>query len=170
MIVIIMGVAGSGKTTVGVLLAELTGYPFIDADTLHPPANVDKMSAGIPLSEADRAPWLAAIRERLVDAATGDRSLLVACSALRAPYRAFLAHGLPVTWVYLKGPPDLFRGRLQHRIGHFMKADLLSSQFDALEEPSDAIVVDASQAPAVIARDIADRLKTHDPSPDTRPA
>jgi gluconokinase len=160
MIVMIMGVAGSGKTTVGTLLAELTGYAFLDADSLHSPANVAKMSAGLPLTDTDRAPWLAAIRERMVDAATHGRNLVVACSALQAAYRAFLAERLPVTWVYLKGPPDLFRRRLQHRSHHFMKAELLRSQFDALEEPSDAIVIDASQPPAVIAERIVDQLKS----------
>ena len=165
MIVIIMGVAGSGKTTVGTLLAELMGYTFIDGDTLHPAANVGKMSAGIPLTDADRAPWLAAIRARIVDAASHDESVVIACSALKASYRALLAHGLPVTWVYLKGSPDLLQRRLQARTGHFMKADLLTSQFDALEEPPAAILVDASQPPGVIAASIADRLRALDGSP-----
>jgi gluconokinase len=159
-IVIIMGVAGSGKTTVGTLLAELTGYPFIDADTLHSPANIAKMRAGVPLTDTDRAGWLAAIHARIVEAAKQDQSLLVGCSALKAAYREVLAHGLQVTWVYLKGTPELFRRRLQQRTGHFMKADLLNSQFNALEEPSDAIVIDASLPPGEIARIIVERLKT----------
>ena len=170
MIVIIMGVAGSGKTTAGVLLAELTGYAFIDADTLHSPANVAKMSAGMPLTDADRAPWLAAIRARIEEAAGNQQSLVVACSALKAAYRTVLARGLPVTWVYLKGSPDLLRRRLQTRTGHFMTADLLSSQLDALEEPSDVIVIDASQPPGVIAQGIADRVKTRERAGSPRPA
>jgi gluconokinase len=160
MIIIVMGVAGSGKTTVGRLLAEKAGFQFLDADTLHSPANVAKMSAGTPLTDRDRAPWLSAVRERIVDAATGRHNLVVACSALKERYRAFLARGVPVVWMYLKARPDLLRGRLQRRTGHFTKADLLSSQLDALEEPTDAIVVDASQQPEAIADAIAAHLKT----------
>ena len=159
MIIIVMGVAGSGKTTVGTLLARTTGSEFLDADTLHPPANVAKMSAAIPLSDSDRAPWLSAVRDRIVDAEIGQNNLVVACSALKEAYRSFLASGVPVVWTYLKGSPDLFRRRLEGRTGHFMKAELLSSQFDALEEPSDAIVVDASQLPEVIVDEIVDQLR-----------
>ena len=165
MIIIVMGVAGSGKTTIGRLLAESTGFEFVDADTLHSPANVAKMRAAIPLTDSDRAPWLSAVRDRIVDAATGRQNLIVACSALKAAYRTFLAHGVPVIWTYLKGSPDLFQDRLQRRTGHFMTAELLSSQFDVLEEPADAIVVDAAQVPEAIVADIVDQLRKRRPAP-----
>jgi len=161
MIVIVMGVAGAGKTTVGRLLAASTGMQFLDADTLHSSANVDKMSAGIPLTDTDRAPWLSAVADRIVDAAAHQQDLVVACSALKEAYRVFLAR-VPVTWVYLKGCPELFRDRLQRRTGHFMKAELASSQFDALEEPTDAIVIDASRSPQAIVDEIVVRLRNQD--------
>ena len=159
MIVIVMGVAGSGKTTVGRLLAELTGFRFVDADTLHSSANVAKMSGGTPLTDSDRSPWLSAIRDRIVDAANHQHDLVLACSALKEDYRSFLTRGVPVIWAYLKGRPEMFRARLQRRTGHFMTADLLSSQLDALEEPTDAIVLDASQPPKAIADEIVVRLR-----------
>jgi gluconokinase len=159
MIVIVMGVAGSGKTTVGRLLAESANFDFLDADTLHSPANVAKMTAGTPLTDSDRSPWLSAIRDRIIDAATRQRNLVVACSALKEAYRSFLAQGSPVIWTYLKGRPDVFRDRLQRRTGHFMRPELLNSQFDALEEPTDAIVVDAVQQPQAIADQIVAELR-----------
>ena len=159
MIVIVMGVSGSGKSTIGRLLAESTGFDFLDADTLHSPANIAKMSAAIPLTDSDRAPWLSAVRARIVDAAARQQNLVVACSALKEAYRAFLARGVPVIWTYLKGSPDVFRRRLQRRSGHFMNAELLKSQFDALEEPADAIVVDAVQRPETIADEVLAQLR-----------
>jgi gluconokinase len=159
MIIIVMGVAGSGKSTVGRLLAESIGFEFLDADTLHPESNVAKMSAAIPLTDSDRAPWLSAVRDRIVDAATRQHNLVVACSALKEAYRNFLARGIPVVWTYLKGHPDVFRARLQRRTGHFMKEQLLSSQLDALEEPTDAIVIDAWQLPQAIVEEITAQLK-----------
>jgi gluconokinase len=159
MIIIVMGVAGAGKSTIGRLLADSTGFEFLDADTLHPAANVVKMSAAIPLTDSDRAPWLSAVRDHIVDAVVRQQNLVVACSALKEAYRAYLARGVPVVWAYLKGGPDVFRARLQRRTGHFMKADLLSSQLDALEEPTDAIVVDAWQQPQAIVDEITAQLK-----------
>ena len=159
MIIIVMGVAGSGKTTVGRLLAESARVRFLDADTLHSPANVAKMSAGTPLTDRDRAPWLSAVRDRIVDAVARQQDLVVACSALKNAYRAFLGRGVPVIWAYLKGNPDVFRDRLQHRTGHFMTVEMLSSQMAALEEPTDAIVVDASQQPQSIADEILAQLR-----------
>ena len=158
MIIIVMGVAGSGKTTVGGLLARSTGFQFVDADTLHSPANVSKMSAGVPLTDDDRAPWLSAVRDRIVDAANRQEDLVVACSALKDTYRTFLARGVPVVWTYLKGTPDVFRDRLQRRVRHFMNPELLASQFDTLEEPADAIVVDASRPPEAIVDEIRAQL------------
>ena len=154
MVVVVMGVSGSGKTTVGTMVAEAMHCAFLEGDSLHPPANVEKMRHGIPLTDADRAPWLAALHGRLVDAFTHGTCLVAACSALKRSYRTVLAEGVPITWVYLKGSAALIRSRLQHRAGHYMKADMLASQFEALEEPSDALVVDVSRPPAAIVEQI----------------
>ena len=154
MIIVVMGVAGSGKTTVGTLLAEAMECPFLDGDSLHPAANVEKMARGIPLTDADRAPWVAAIHARLLEAFRSGRSLVVGCSALRQSYRAALAEGIAITWVYLKGSEALVRSRLRHRDGHYMKADMLASQFEALEEPSNAIVLDISNPPRDLVQEV----------------
>ena len=118
------------------------------------------MSDGIPLTDADRAPWLAAIHARMVDVYNRGHSLVVGCSALKQSYRTVLADGLPLRWVYLKGAPDLIRSRLLHRASHFMKVDMLASQFEALEEPSDALMVDVLQAPGVIVKRILAELRS----------
>jgi gluconokinase len=157
-IVVLMGVAGSGKTTVGTRLAEAMHCAYLEGDSLHSPANVEKMSHGIPLTDIDRAPWLAAIHARLLDSFRQGESLVVGCSALKRSYRAVLSDGIPITWVYLKGSAALIRSRLQHRSGHYMKADMLASQFDALEEPSDALIVDVSPPPGVIVERIVTEL------------
>src|SRR5258705_4444098 len=153
-IVVVMGVAGSGKTTVGTLLAAAMQCPYLEGDALHSKANVEKMSLGIPLTDADRAPWLMAIHARMLDAFRRGQSLVVGCSALQQSYRTVLAEDIPITWVYIKGSAALIRSRLQYRTGHFMKADMLASQFEALEEPSDALVADISQPPAAIVEQI----------------
>ncbi len=159
MIVVVLGVTGSGKTTVGMMLADSLQCPFLEGDSLHSKGNVDKMSHGIPLTDADRAPWLSAIHARMLDVFGHGQSLVVGCSALKRAYRTALAEGIPVAWVYLKGPAGLIRARLQHRTNHFMKASMLASQLEALEEPSDAIVMDVSQPPAVIVNQILAELK-----------
>jgi gluconokinase len=158
-IVVVMGVAGSGKTTVGTMLADAMNCPFLEGDSLHSAANVEKMSHGVPLTDDDRAPWLAAIHARLLDSFTRGECLVVGCSALKHSYRALLADGIPITWIYLKGSAALIRSRLQHRSGHYMKADMLASQFEALEEPSDALIVDVSQPPAAIVEQILTELR-----------
>lgn len=154
MIVAVMGVSGSGKTTIGAELARELGWPFLDADTLHTPARIDDMRRGIALTDETRAPWLAAVRDRMLDADRRGSHLIVACSALRAAYRRTLDSGLPVTWVYLKGAPGLIRTRIEVRGNHFMKADMLASQLAALEEPADAIVVDISRPVSAVVADI----------------
>ena len=159
-IVVVMGVAGSGKTTIGKMLADAIPCPYLEGDSLHAPASIEKMSRGIPLTDADRAPWLSAIHARMVDVYDRGHSLVVGCSALKQSYRDVLAEGLPLTWVYLKGSPELIRSRLLHRESHFMKADMLASQFAALEEPSDALVVDVSASPAAIVDRILSELRT----------
>ena len=158
-IVVVMGVAGSGKTTVGEMLADALGCPFLEGDTLHSPENVEKMSRGVPLTDADRAPWLSAIHARMADACNRGQCLVVGCSALKQSYRAVLAEGLPVTWIYLKGSAELVQSRMLARANHFMKAGMLASQFAALEEPSDAIVVDISQPPHAIVERILSRRR-----------
>jgi gluconokinase len=158
-IIVVMGVAGSGKTTVGTMLADAMHCPFLEGDSLHSAANVDKMSHGIPLTDADRAPWLAAIHTRLLDSFRRGESLIISCSALKQSYRTALTKWIPITWVYLKGSAALIRTRLQHRTGHYMKADMLASQFEALEEPSDAFIVDISQPPGAIVEQIQAELR-----------
>ena len=158
-IVVVMGVAGSGKTTVGTLLADAMHCAFLEGDSLHPAANVEKMRHGIPLTDSDRAPWLAAIHARMLDAFRRGESLVVGCSALKQSYRAVLADAIPTTWIYLKGSVALIRSRLQHRTGHYMKANMLASQFEALEEPADALVVDVSRPPAAIVEQILAALR-----------
>ena len=158
MIVVVMGVAGSGKTTIGTLLAESLGCEFLDADSLHTLASIDQMSRGVPLSDVERGPWLAAIRVRLVEAAGRGQSLIVACSALTQAYRDYLADGLLIDWVYLRGSENLIRARLERRAGHFAKAELLASQVETLEEPASAIVADITMPPHDVVREILSRL------------
>jgi gluconokinase len=148
MIIVMMGVAGAGKSTVGQLLASELQYGFLDGDSLHPPANIQKMTMGIPLTDADRAPWLAAIHARIVGSFERGQSLVVACSTLKQRYRDTLADGVSITWVYLKGSEEVIRARLLERQDHFFKAQMLASQFADLEEPTDAIVVDVAVEPA----------------------
>lgn len=157
MLIVVMGVSGSGKTTVGELLAARLGCGFLEGDALHPAANIAKMAAGHPLDDCDRAPWLAAIHARLAAAATAGQSLVVACSALKQSYRDTLAaDGLKLTWVYLKGARALLYARLVARHGHFFKADMLDSQLADLEEPTGAsvITVDVADLPATLVAEI----------------
>jgi gluconokinase len=159
MIVVVMGVAGSGKTTIGRMLAQSMDCPFLEGDSLHSDANVAKMSRGLPLTDADRGPWLAAVHAQMRDAFERREDLVVACSALKQAYRALLAGGIPVRWVHLEGAAEMLRARLERRTGHFMKASMLASQIDALEHPADAIVIDASQQPSAIVGEILARLQ-----------
>lgn len=141
---LLMGVAGSGKTTVGRLLAARLGWDFLDADDFHPPANIAKMRAGIPLDDSDRAPWLVALNGQLRSTLAAGRHPVLACSALKESYRAVLRQGVDgLQIVYLKGSYALILSRLAARQGHYMKPEMLRSQFEALEEPVDAWVVDA---------------------------
>jgi gluconokinase len=162
MIVAAMGVTGSGKTTVGVMLARRLGWEFADADDFHSAANKDKMHRGIPLTDADRMPWLAAIHDKLVQvsAARQDprRGIVLACSALKKSYREKLFGGLDVRLVYLKGSYELIDGHLKSRKGHFADDKILAAQFADLEEPTDALVVDVSKEPAQIVDEICQRL------------
>ena len=158
LIIVVIGVAGSGKTTVGTMVADAMKCPFLEGDSLHSKANVEKMSQGVPLTDADRAPWLSAIHTHIVTASERGQALVVGCSALKQQYRNVLAEGVPITWVYLKGSLELIRARLKQRHGHFMRANMLESQFAALEEPRDAIVADVSTPPSAIVQQILARL------------
>jgi gluconokinase len=157
-----MGVSGVGKTTVGELIAKHLGWPFVDGDDLHPKANIDKMRAGIPLTDADRAPWLAAIGAWIDAQAKAGEPGVVACSALKRAYRDTLRAGRPqVRIVYLRGSPDEIADRLAHRSGHFWPPKLLASQFADLEPPEpdeDAIVVDTAETPEAVAKAVVDQL------------
>jgi gluconokinase len=150
MIVIVMGTTGSGKTTIGSLLAKRMGWEFVDADDYHPATNVEKMSHGIPLTDADRAPWLKTLRDKIVEWIGARRNVVLACSALKQSYRDELQVGPEVKVVYLKGSIELFSERALARKGHFAKQDLVASQFATLEEPKDALTVDAAPPPEEI--------------------
>jgi gluconokinase len=149
MMVIVMGVSGCGKTTVGRLLARELGYEFLDADDLHPQANVAKMAQGVALTDDDRWPWLDAIVAAMHERAARGCGAVIACSALKVAYRERLRRGggavEEVRIVYLKGDAATIAPRVASRSGHYMPASLLASQFAALEEPRDAIVVDIRQ-------------------------
>jgi gluconokinase len=143
-ILLLMGVQGSGKTTVGTALAKRLGWQYLDADDYHPAANIAKMSAGIPLTDEDRAPWLAALRAEIDRALRERRNVVLGASALKEKYRQELV--VPgVSLVYLRASYELIASRLKSRKEHFAKLDLLPSQFAQLEEPRDALVVDASR-------------------------
>lgn len=162
-ILIVMGVSGSGKTTVAVPLAESLGWRFQEGDALHPPANVAKMAAGHPLDDQDRAPWLDAVAAH-IDAWRHDgRSGVITCSALKRRYRDVLIGDRPdVRIAYLKGSRELIANRLAARQGHFMPAALLDSQLAALEEPTEdehPITVEIGPRPEVIAARIAEELE-----------
>jgi gluconokinase len=142
MVMLLMGVTGSGKTTIGRALAESLKWHFVDADDFHSPANVAKMRAGIPLDDADRAPWLASLHDAIVGWLQAGANVVLACSALKEAYRAQLLVSPEVRLVYLRGSRLLISRRLSERHGHYMNPDLLDSQLAALEEPQDAVVVD----------------------------
>lgn len=157
--IVVMGVAGSGKTTVGRLLAARLGCPFYDADDYHPPANIAKMSAGRPLNDADRADWLVALGGIISGGLARGEWGVLACSALKRAYRAVLrVDEQRVRFVYLRGDYDAIQARLRAREGHFLPAALLQSQFDALEEPTRAIHVDVGLEPDQIVAAIMEQL------------
>ena len=159
MILILMGVSGAGKTTIGKLLARDLDWSFYDGDDFHSRANIDKMREGVPLTDDDRDAWLAALRQ-LIDQLLHDRrSAVIACSALKQTYRELLkGEDGDVRFLYLKGSYDLIQKRLASRHGHFMKADLLASQFAALEEPNNIPVVEVSAEPLAIVGRIKEAL------------
>lgn len=158
-IIFIMGVSGSGKTTIGQLLAKEIAAPFFDADDFHPIENVEKMKAGNPLNDQDRGPWLTNLN-KLAKIQLTQKGAVITCSALKAKYRARLAEGLPnvITWIFLNGKFETILARMNQREGHYMPASLLQSQFDALEVPNNAFEVDIEQKPSEIITQILERM------------
>lgn len=155
-----MGVSGVGKTTIGIQLAASLGWRFLDADEFHPPANVAKMAAGIPLEDEDRWPWLDTLNASLRATEGRDESAVLACSALKQRYRDRLTSGIgDCRIVYLHGDFELIERRMRERRHRYMPASLLASQFAALEPPRDAIAVEVSGTPALAVAQIVERLK-----------
>lgn len=150
MIIILMGVSGSGKTTVGKLLAGNLGWEFYDGDDFHSPANIAKMSRGAALTDEDRQPWLQSLRELITRCIHTGEHAVIACSALKESYRTELRVNETVRFVYLKGSFAQLEKRLNDRQNHFMTSELLASQFATLEEPEDALIIDVSRPPAEI--------------------
>lgn len=159
MIIVVMGVSGSGKTTVGQQLATQLGWSFIDADDFHPAVNVAKMGRGEPLTDSDRRPWLVTLQTAIAEWSAAEKNVVLACSALRASYRQML-DGDGVRWVYLRGDPALIHDRLQARSSHFMPPALLESQFEALEPPTpaEALIVDIGPETSTIVEVIYSQL------------
>jgi len=158
MIVLLMGVTGAGKTTVGRMLAERLGCVFLEADDFHSAANKKKMHQGIPLTDTDRFPWLDAIRAEVLKQVAAGNSVVVGCSALKQVYRERLTHGLETKLVYLKGTPQFIAERLRSRSGHFAGESILADQFAVLEEPPDAFVVDVADTPETIVQKIVGHI------------
>jgi gluconokinase len=158
-ICVVMGVAGAGKTSVGQLLARRLNVEFIEGDAFHPPENIAKMENGIPLTDSDRYPWLLALRNKMDTIRQQGNGAVVACSALKAKYRDILCRGgTTITWIFLDGQRSLLQQRLQQRQGHFMTAQMLDSQFAALEKPQTAIVEDVQKAIEDIVESILQKL------------
>ena len=166
MIILIMGITGSGKTTIGELLAKRLEWPFADADDFHSAANKEKMHQGIPLTDADRGPWLAAIRAQMLHWAAANENGVITCSALKQSYRDFLLaadtsvpnFSTQVKITYLHGTPALIASRVHERTGHFAGESLIASQLATLEEPQHAITVDIDHPPNQIVDEIMHRL------------
>ncbi len=153
MVYVIMGVAGCGKTTVGLKLSDLLGISYYDGDDYHPLLNKEKMKNNIPLTDEDREPWLMFLAEKIKEW-DSDGGAVISCSALRERYRRILSQYVPVQFIYLKGDKELILSRLKKRKNHFFPPDLLESQFSVLEEPDNAITVSINMAVSEICREI----------------
>lgn len=153
-----MGVTGSGKTTIGMLLASHLGWEFVDGDDFHPQSNIEKIHRGIALTDDDRRPWLARLRTQIEAWIAQSQNAILACSALKQSYRQELKVDAEIKFVYLKGSFDLIHERLLPRHGHFASAEILASQFADLQEPSDAVTVEISKSPSEIVSEIRKKL------------
>ncbi len=167
MIVILFGVSGAGKTTLGQLLADELGWKFYEGDDFHPQANIDKMHAGVPLTDQDRQPWLDSLRELIERCLVAKQNAVLTCSALKKSYRSYLRVNEQVQFVYLRGSYELVANQLRQRHGHFMNPELLRSQFDALEEPEAAegvITIELGRSPRKLVDEIKKKLGLSDDS------
>lgn len=158
MILLVMGVAGSGKTTIGRMLAERLGWVYLEADDFHSAANKEKMHRGIALSDADRLPWLEAIHAQLCAENGRGKNVVLACSALREEYRQILMAGVDGKLIYLRGSQELITSRLRQRAHHFAGVAILDDQFAVLEEPRNAVVVDIQTSPEQIVEEILRKI------------
>ncbi len=161
MIVIVFGVSGAGKTTIGKLLAEELGWQFYEADDFHPRANIEKMRSGLPLTDEDRWPWLERLREQIMRSLAAKENAVLACSALKRVYREHLRVSGDVKFVFLRGDYALIERQLRRRRGHFMSPALLQSQFADLEEPQpdeDVLTIDLGRSPQELVDEIKAKL------------
>jgi gluconokinase len=161
-IVIVFGVSGAGKTTIGKLLAEQLGWQFYEADDFHPRANIEKMRSGRPLTDEDRWPWLERLREQITRSITANENAVLACSALKRAYRDRLRVSDDVVFVFLRGDYALIAEQLRHRRGHFMNPELLRSQFADLEQPEpdeDVLTTELGRTPQELVEDIRTKLR-----------
>ena len=160
MITIIMGVSGCGKTTIGRLLSEKMGVPYYDADDFHTPSNIEKMERNIPLNDEDRLPWLQILANKM-ESLENNSGAVLACSALKESYREILASKISnINWVYLAGSFNLIKSRIESRHGHYMKSDLLKSQFKALEVPEYGVHISIVKSPETIVNTITSKIKS----------
>ena len=162
MTAIVFGVSGAGKTTLGQMLADELGWKFYEGDDFHSQANIDKMRAGLPLTDGDRWPWLESLRGLIERCLAAKQNAIITCSTLKKSYRSYLRVSQEVEFVYLRGSYDLIGHQLQHRRGHFMNPELLQSQFDTLEEPEAAegvIAIELGRSPRELVDEIIKKLR-----------
>jgi gluconokinase len=164
-VILLMGVSGTGKTTVGRLLASQLGWEFVDGDDFHPASNVEKMRNGVPLTDDDRRPWLEALRALIVSRIAAEKNIVLACSALKSAYREKLQIAPEVKLVYLRVDQATLHQRLRARRGHFMTEKMLESQLEALEEPKEGIMVDGDKPSVEVVAEIMANLWPTVPRP-----